>query len=521
MARNSDAGFRNGSPQKQEPPTFQVPLSIALKARPRPNQQDSRDKNSNNDRDKDEDEDGEEEFRILQYPGEPWGRASRSRSSALIPSRRLISALIEDTRLATDSQDSTDTSRNRRNRRTNNNTRRVSLLLKRPRSLSITTASIATESSDDSGSTFHRKKPAASSTKKRPTKQQRLRQHSHSDDSTTTPATIHLAVQKSRGRPPARRTITMPEEESEGEEVGVIAVDEDGSEDEVVVANDSADDTYQSNYIPGQRTISPQQQQQERFARSRKRSMLLDDEDEGQAAGVQEQEQEQELGQAVEMPETKPSVRYIERMDCVLIPVIDIVEKRSLVRRNRDGAHSAASVTPTGRVATKDTNKYAEKEDESRTMSTVPKDTTSTTQVRNLTPTTSSRLGPRKDPVVTPEIDVDTPRQTRSDVRRSVAVKLEPTTTATAKSTPPKDIEPPQKTTTNVKPPRKAIKDVPGKPLPSGVQAKTFHGWWLKRKEGLAQEGNLGILVQGNMLEPKVMVRGAYDSHDVGEQSNL
>ncbi|KAG0271281.1 hypothetical protein BGZ95_000924, partial [Linnemannia exigua] len=277
----------------------------------------------------------------------------------------------------------------------------------------------------------------------------------------------------------------MPEDESEDEGVEVIVIDEDGSEDEVVVVNDNADDTSQSDYIPEQQTISPQQQQQERLARIRKRSMVRDDEDEGQAVGVQEQELEQdfppELDQVVELPEVKPRVRYIERMDCVLIPVIDIDQKRSPVRRDREGAQSATLMTLTGRATRKDTNKYAENDVESRTISNVPIDTTSTSQVRKLTPTTSSRPGSRKDAVETPEVNVDTPRQTRSGVKRNVAEKLEPTMAAAVKSTPlivsqdlaqerkgnlrqvaqgPKDIKPAPKPTTNVEPPRKAIKDV-------------------------------------------------------------
>ncbi|KAF8946821.1 hypothetical protein BGZ47_011212 [Haplosporangium gracile] len=531
MARNSESSFKNGAPKKQELPTLQIPPSVALKARSRQSQlhnnhsndkgnnytDNSNSKDINSNSNSDDEAEVEEGFRILQYPPEPWGRASRNRATAIIPSRRIISSLIEDIRPATDSQDSTDISRNRRNRCVNNIKRVV--LLKRARSSSATSVSNATESSDgNSESTFNTRQLSISSARKRPTKQQRLGQQPFNDilNMTTAiaPTTVHLTPRKPTlpRKPPRLRHIeTSPnfqdehvevlvvdEDEDEDEEEEVVVVDE---EDETAAVTDDGDDTSESDYNPGRETMTQHQRQRMKKARLRKRGLLRQDENESQAVEqIQEPKEVQlELDRPTEALKVEEPYRIIERMDCVVIPVIDLPGRNIAARSTRKSAQLPPR-TATGKFTRKDIKQ--EPELKTRVATTI-KDATLTTQ-SPIKATTTSGASPdsRRTIEIAPVLDMDleAPRQTRSDVRKNITANLEPT--KTAPSTNAEDPAHGHKGSS-----RQAPKDVepPCKPSSTEVRIKVFHGWWLKRKDTLVQDGNLGILVQGNMLEPKSM----------------
>ncbi|KAF9128684.1 hypothetical protein BG015_004306 [Linnemannia schmuckeri] len=530
MALNSESSLRNGSPKKQELPTLQVPPSVALKARSRQRQlhnhlndkgnnhtENSNSKHTNSNSNSNDEEELEEGFRILQYPPEPWGRASRNRATAIIPSRRIISSLVEDIRPATDSQGSTDTSRNRRNRCVNN-IKRVALL-KRARCSSTTSVSNATESSDgDSESIFNTRKSSKSSARKRQTKQQRLGQQPFSDTlnvaNATTPTTAHLTPRKPKfPRKPLRlrhietppdfqdehvEVLVVDDDEDEDEEEEVVVVDE---EDETAAVTNDGDDTSESDYNPGRETMTQHRRQRERKARSRKRGLFRQDEDESQAVEqIQEpKEVHLELDRPTEMPKMEEPYRIIERMDCVVIPVIDLPERSIAARSTRKSAQPPPR-TATGKFTRKDIKQ--EPELKTRVTNTI-KDITLTTQ-SPIKATTPSGTSPdsRRTIEIAPvlDMDLDAPRQTRLDVRKNITANLEPT--KTAPPTNAQDLANDRKGSS-----RQASKDVesPCKPSSTQVRTKIFHGWWLKRKDTLVQEGNLGILVQGNMLEPKPM----------------
>ncbi|KAG0275394.1 hypothetical protein BGZ96_003818, partial [Linnemannia gamsii] len=503
--------------QKQELPTLQVPPSIALKARSRQSQLHnnySNDRGNNFANNSFDEEEPEEEFRTLLYPSEPWGRASRSRATAIIPSRRLISSLIEDIRLATDSQDSTDTSRHRRNRRVNN-TRRVALL-KRPRSSSTTSDNNATESSDDgdSASTFNTRKSTTSSAKKRPAKQQRPGQQSLSGvlnmANTTTSATRTHRTSKEqtlpRKPPRPRYTETLPEIENEHVEVVAVGDEEEDEEDVVIVdeevetaaVSNIGDETSESDYSPGRRTMSQRQRKQERKARSRKLNPLQDDEDENQAI-EQDQEPEDvllELNRTDEMPKRKGSYRVIERMDCVVIPVVELSEKSATARPNRENTQLPRKAI-TGKFMKKDINLETRTRPGNTNVTTLTIQSPIKVMTANVTRPDSRRI---TDVVPVTDIGILAPRQTRSGARIDTTPNQEPTKTATlaygqdpshgrrgSLRQEPIDVEP------------------LSSPSSVAVQSKVLHGWWLKRKDTRVQEDNLGILVQGNVLEPKAM----------------
>lgn len=488
---------------------LQVPLSVALKARSRQSQLHNKysdDKynnhnhthNSNrkaNDNNDSNDGEPEEEFRILQYPAEPWGRASRSRATATIPSRRIISSLIEDISPATVSQDSTDTSRNRRSSR-GSNTKRVALL-KRARSSSSTSVNNATESSDgDNGSTFNTRRSKTSSGKKRPAKQLRPGPPSLSDTlkptTATTIASTHLTLKKPtlpRKPPRIRHTETPPVPQDE--HVEVLVVDEDEDEKEEVVVVDEEDETAavtndggetpESDYSPGKETMTQQQRQQERKARSRRRSLLQHDEDQAQAVEqVQELEEvHQEVNRAAEIPKVGGPNRIVERMDCVVIPVVDHPESSTAVRSTKKGVQLPPR-TDTGKFTKKD----AKQEPRLKTRAaTTTKDATLATQspIKATTingTSTASRRTIEIVPVL--DMDLDAPRQTRSDARNNFTANTEPTKSAL----PANSQNPAQDRQGSSQQPSKVV-EPPRQPSSTQVRTKAFHGWWLKRKENL------------------------------------
>ncbi|KAF9540675.1 hypothetical protein EC957_003905 [Mortierella hygrophila] len=489
---------------------LQIPPSVALKARSRQSQLHN---NYSNDKNNNDGEEPEEEFRILQYPAEPWGRASRSRTTAIIPSRRIISSLIEDISQPTVSQDWTDTARSRRTRHASN-TKRVALL-KRARSSSIASVNNATESSD-SGSTFNTRKSTTSSAKKRPAKQLRSGPPSLSDNlnttttTTTTTATTYLTPKKPtlpRKPPRPRHTETPPS--LQDDHVEVLVVDDEDDKEEVVVVDEEDEttavanyggNTSESDYSPGKVTMTQRQRQQERKARPRRRGLLQHDEGQGQAVKqIQELEEvHQEVNRVAELSKVDGSNRAVERMDCVVIPLVDHPEKSTAVRSTKKGPQLSLR-TDTGKITKKD----SKQEPGLKTRAATTKDTMLTNQSpTKATTTNGARPAPRRTIEIAPVIDMnlDTPRQTRSDARNN------PTTTPESTKTvlPVNARIPVQEHQSSSQQPSKAV-GPSSQPSSTQVRAKDFHGWWLKRKENLAQDGNLGIVVQGNMIEPKVM----------------
>ncbi|KAF9117875.1 hypothetical protein BGX30_004997 [Mortierella sp. GBA39] len=488
---------------------LQIPPSVALKARSRQSQLHN---NYSNDKNSNDGEEPEEEFRILQYPAEPWGRASRNRATAIIPSRRIISSLIEDISHATVSQDWTDTARSRRTRHASN-TKRVALL-KRARSSSIASVNNATESSD-SGSTFNTRKSTTSSAKKRPAKQLRSGPPSLSDTlnttTTTTTATTYLNPKKpTLPRKPPRPRYTETPPSLQDDHVEVLVVDDEDEKEEVVVVDEEDEttavtnyggNTSESDYSPGRKTMTQRQRQQERKARPRRRGLLQHDEGQGQAVKqVQELEEvHQEVDRVAEIPNVDGPNRAVERMDCVVIPVVDHPERSTAVRSTKKGPQLSLR-TDTGKFTKKDSKQ--EPGLKTRTA-TITKDTTLTTQSpTKATTANGARPTPRRTIEIAPVLDMklDAPRQTRSDARNNPTATPEPTKTVLPVNAP----IPVQEHQSSSQQPSKVV-GPSRQPSSTQVRAKAFHGWWLKRKENLALDGNLGIVVQGNMIEPKVM----------------
>ncbi|KAF9924022.1 hypothetical protein FBU30_005952 [Linnemannia zychae] len=500
MARNSEFRIKNGSPQLEEPPTFQVPAGVVAKAQERQNQLKSISNKKNNifnhsDSENDSERD-EEVFRILQYPTEPWGRASRTRNTGFIPSRRLISSLIEDIRTGTDSQDSVDISRNRRNRR-NYNPNRVALL-KRQRSASTTSASNLTESSDDTSESVQR--PTTSTTRKKPLKQQRVRQQSLSDISAASSAITLSTSRKSTQSRKARRFEDFGNthyEEGIGETTTKkdnIKVEEEIVKDEMILADD--DDARDSDYTPGKRATMLQKKQEEKLVGSnRQLSIRLVDNDSSIVRQLQKDSRTSSeiandiprLNKGNVSRQAKEEHNIIERMDCVMIPVIPLPRNNSASRNNSAIKPSpiALSAENTRRNTRLTIGTTTAKED--TLISTVP-----TKMMTRRGKGVDSRT--QKD--TNPAVIIDAPRKTRSETMKEIVIDPDVTKSfSTGTSTPLKGqgiSKAPkvsiQQSTKDESSQKSAVIDSPHK-LQSmelaKVKAKTFHGWWLKRKNAL------------------------------------
>ncbi|KAG0046143.1 hypothetical protein BGZ89_005382 [Linnemannia elongata] len=295
------------------------------------------------------------------------------------------------------------------------------------------------------------------------------------------------------------------------EHVEVLVVDDDEDEKEEVVVVDEEDEAAavtndgsaksESDYSTGRETMTQQQRQQQRKARSRRRSLLQNDQDQAQAVEqVRELEEVcQEEDRAAEVSKVKGPNRIVERMDCVVIPVADNLEKNTVIRSTKKGLQLPPR-TDTGKFTKKDTKQEPGLE----TMAAITiKDATLTGQLPiKATTKNGARQAPRRTIEVAPvlNMDLDAPRQTRSDTRNNPTITPESTQTML-----PANVQnPEQEHQSSSQQPSKFV-ELPRQPLSTQVRAKAFHGWWLKRKENLAQDDNLGILVQGNMLEPRVM----------------
>lgn len=289
--------------------------------------------------------------------------------------------------------------------------------------------------------------------------------------------------------------LVVDEDEDEKEEV--VVVDE---EDETAAVTNDGNDTTESDYSPVRGTMT-QQHQQERRAGSRRRSLLQHDEVQGQSVyQVPEPEEvHHEVDRVAEIPKVEGPSRIIERMDCVVIPVVDHPE-RSIAAESTKKGPQLPPRTDTGKFTKKDTKQGPGLK--TRATNTT-KDATLTTQSPiKVTTTNGARPAPRRIIEIASvlDIDLDAPRQTRSDARNNPSANPDPTKTALLA----KAQNPAQEHQGSAQQPSKVV-EPPIQPSSTQVRTKAFHGWWLKRKENLAQDGNLGILVQGNMLEPRAM----------------
>lgn len=263
----------------------------------------------------------------------------------------------------------------------------------------------------------------------------------------------------------------------EEEEEDVVIVDE---EDEAAAVFNNGDEASESDYNPGRRTTSQQQRQQEKKKRSHKRNLLQDDEDEHLAI-ERDQEPEEvllELDRPDELPKRKGSYRVIERMDCVVIPVVELSEKSATARPKRENTRLPRK-TITGKPMKKDIN--LEPKMRIRTANT--NDATLTTQ-SPIMATTANGAEPdsRRITDVVPVIDVDifAPRQTRAGARKNTTSNPEPTKTTTQVHVQ----DPAHESRGSL---RQAPKDVEPlfRPSSVAVKSKILHGWWLKRKDTL------------------------------------
>jgi hypothetical protein len=285
-------------------------------------------------------------------------------------------------------------------------------------------------------------------------------------------------------RKPPRLQYTDTPPDVEDENLEVVVVDNDDEEEDIVVVDEEKEtagvfkdegEASESDYNPG-RTMSQKQRQREK-ARSHKRNLLHDDEDEDQAVeqGQAPEELLQELDRPNKMPKGEGSYRVIERMDCVVIPVVELSEKSTAAQPKWKGTQQYRRTT-TGKFM-----KKGIKIEPTRTATTNDAALTTQSPIK-ATAANGARLDSRRTADVIPviDIDIDAPRQTRSGVRKTTTPSAEPTkATAPVYSQDPaherrgglrqapKAVEPPQKSSS-----------VP-------VQSKIFHGWWLKRKDSL------------------------------------
>ncbi|KAF9084014.1 hypothetical protein BGX29_002794 [Mortierella sp. GBA35] len=111
----------------------------------------------------------------------------------------------------------------------------------------------------------------------------------------------------------------------------------------------------------------------------------------------------------------------------------------------------------------------------------------------------------KKDTNTAPVLDLDAKKETRANARRNANAKPEPTELVAIATAPPPDAQELSRERKGSL--RQAINVIepPRPPSLAESRAKVFHGWWLKRRNNLMQDDSIGILVQGNILEPKAM----------------